>query len=93
MKCRWSITDETGKTRCVPTKTTVRSVAEKMLAQYEKEVDRIKTGVLTREELEKAQVKHIPLDALIEQFCTKMTADGTTTKHIDNALRKWNDDR
>jgi len=36
-------TDETGKIRKVSTKTTVSSVAEKMLARYEREVDRIRT--------------------------------------------------
>jgi integrase len=81
-------TDETGKVRCVPTKTTNRSVAEKLLAQYEKEVDRIRTGVTTREELDRAQFKHTPLDDLIEQYRTKMIADGTTANHIADALRK-----
>jgi hypothetical protein len=33
-------TDETGKVRCVPTKTTNRDVAEKLLAQYERELHR-----------------------------------------------------
>ena len=75
-------TDENGKIRRVPTKTTVRSVAEGMLAQFEKEVARIKTGVVTREELDNAQVKQTPFDELVEQFRTKMTADGCVVEHI-----------
>ena len=55
-------TDETGKTRKVPTKTTVRSVAEKILAKYEMDVAKIRTGVATREELEKAEAPKITLE-------------------------------
>ena len=80
--------DENGIVRRVPTKETNRKVAEQILAQYEKEVARIKTGVITREELDKAQVKHTPLDGLLEQYRTKMVASGNTTKHITGALRK-----
>jgi hypothetical protein len=54
-------TDETGKTRKISAKTTNRAVAEKLLVKYEKEVDRIRTGVLTREELEKAEAPPITL--------------------------------
>jgi len=81
-------TDEKGTVRRVSTKTTHRDVAEKMLAQYEKEVERIKTGVITREELEKAQVQHTPLENILEQFRTKMAADGTTARHINDTIRK-----
>ena len=81
-------TDETGTVRRIPTKETNRKVAEQILAQYEKEVARIKTGVITREELEKSQVKHTPLDGLLEQFRTKMVAEGNTVKHITGALHK-----
>ena len=59
-----------------------------MLAQYEKEVERIKTGVITREELEKVQVQHTPLDDMLGQFRTKMIADGTMASYIDAAFRK-----
>jgi integrase len=80
--------DEKGVVRRIPTKETNRIVAAQMLAQYEKEVARIKTGVITREELDKAQVKHTPLDELLEQFRTKMVAEGNTARHIANALRR-----
>ena len=81
-------TDETGKIRRVSTKTTHRNVAEKILAQYEKEIDRIKSGVITRDELDKAQIQHTPLDDLLEQFRTKMIADGRTMSHIKNTIRQ-----
>ena len=80
--------DENDKIRCVPTKTTIRSIAEGMLVQYEKEVARIKTGVITRDELNRAQFKQTPLDDLLEQFRTKMTADGSTAKHIKDVMRQ-----
>jgi integrase len=81
-------TDETGKVRCVPTKTTNREVAEKMLAQFQKDVDRIRTGVTTREELDRAQFHQTPLSDMLEQYRTKMVADGTSTPHIENSLQK-----
>ena len=57
----WSAeyTDETGKVRRVSTKTKNRSAAEQILARYEAEVARIKSGVVTREELTKAQTPQI----------------------------------
>ena len=60
-------TDETGTVRWVSTKTANRSVAEKILARYEAEVDRIKSGVVTRSELTKAEVRPITLDEALEQ--------------------------
>jgi len=75
-------TDETGKTRKVPTKTTVRSVAEKILAKYEMDVAKIRTGVATREELEKAEAPKITLEEALDRLETKMKASGNVQKHI-----------
>jgi len=75
-------TDETGKTRKVPTKTTNRDTAEKMLARYEKEVDRIRTGVVTREELAKAEAPPITIDEALDRLETKMRASGNIPRHI-----------
>ena len=75
-------TDETGKVQRISTKTTVRSIAEKILAKYQTEVDRIRTGVATREELSKIHARLITLEKALEQFCTKMVADGSTPRHI-----------
>jgi integrase len=82
--------DETGEVRRFSTKTAVRSVAEKILAQYEKEVERIKSGVITRAELDKAQIKQMPLMEMMEQFRSKMIAEGTAGKHASNSLRRIN---
>ena len=76
-------TDEHGKMQRISTKTTVRSVAEKMLARYQTEVDRIRTGVATREELSKAHFRHVTLEKALEQYRTKMIADGSTLGHIN----------
>ena len=81
-------TDETGQSRRVSTKTTNRSVAEKILAKYETEVDRIRTGVTTREELDKVPIKQTSLADLLEQFKTKMIAEGRTTAHIHTTIRQ-----
>jgi len=81
-------TDEHGKTQRISTKTTVRSVAEKMLARYQTEVDRIRTGVATREELSKAHFRHVTLEKALEQFRTKMIADGTTRYHIRGTQKR-----
>jgi integrase len=83
-------TDEMGKTRKVPTKTTVRSVAEKILAKYEMDVARIRTGVATREELEKAEAPKITVAEALERFLTKMVADGDTARHVTRTKRNIN---
>ena len=81
-------TDETGQSRRVSTKTTNRSVAEQILAQYEKDVDRIRVGVTTREELDKVPIKQTSLANLLEQFKTKMIAEGTSPKYIKTAVNR-----
>ena len=74
----WSaeFTDETGKVRRVSTKTKNRSAAEQILARYEAEVARIKSGVVTREELTRVQFRHVTLDDALGKFRTKMDASG-----------------
>jgi integrase len=53
-----------------------------MLVKYEREVDRIRTGVLTREELEKAEAPQVTLEEALERFETKMQANGCVPKYI-----------
>ena len=74
--------DETGKVRRISTKTTNRSVAEKVLAQHEKNVDRIKSGIVTREELDRIQIQQTSLKVLLEQFRIKLTATGDSPTYI-----------
>ena len=81
-------TDETGAVRRVTTKTTNRSAAEIILARYVAEVDRIRAGVATREELSKAHVRHITLDDALKRFRTKMTASGNTTEHVNKTEQR-----
>ena len=69
-------TDETGTVRRVSTKTTNRSAAEKILARHKAEIDRLKAGVVTREELEKVQVRKVTFDEALERFRTKLVATG-----------------
>jgi len=86
----WSVlyTDEKGKTHRIAAKTKNRGVAEKILANYEAEVDRIRAGVVTREELTRVQDKHLSIDEALERFRTKMVASGITGKHIDGAMQQ-----
>jgi hypothetical protein len=81
-------TDETGKIRKVPTKTTCRSQAEKLLARYEKDVERIRTGVVSRAELEKAEASQVTLDEALERMKTKMHANGNTPLHICSTIKQ-----
>ena len=76
-------TDETGKIQRISTKTTVRSVAEQILTKYQTEVDRIRTGVATRDELSKIHLRHVTFERALGQFRTKMIASGCTPGHID----------
>jgi integrase len=80
--------DENGKTQRISTKTTVRSVAERVLAQYQTEVDRIRTGVATRDELSKVHFRSVTLEKALEQFKTKMIASGNGATHIDATQKR-----
>jgi len=84
-------TDETGKTRKVPTKTTVRSVAEKILAKYEMDVARIRTGVATREELDKAEAPKVTVAEALDRLLTKMKASGNVPLHIRTTRQQITD--
>jgi len=53
------------------------------------EVDRIRTGVATREELSKAHFRLVTLDEALEQYRTKMVADGSTIAHVNRTQKKF----
>jgi integrase len=59
----------------------------KVLARLVAEVDRIRAGIATREELEKAHVQGITFDEALERFQIKMRASGGTERHIQTTLR------
>jgi len=86
----WTLqfTDETGKVRRVSTKTTNRSAAEKMLTRYETDIDRIRAGVLTREELTKAPLRSATLEDASRQFQTKLVANGNVELYIRNTMQR-----
>jgi integrase len=86
----WTVqfTDETGKVRRVSTKTTNRSAAEKMLVRHETEIDRIRAGVMTREELTKAPIRSATLDEALEQFQIKLTANGNIPQYIHATMQQ-----
>jgi integrase len=51
------------------------------------EVAKIRTGVATREELEKADAPKVTLAEALERFLTKMVADDDTARHITRTKR------
>ena len=79
-------TDENGKVRRVSTKTANRVAAERILAQFEAEVDRIKSGVVTREELDQLPLRHLTLESALEKFRTKLVASGNTEKYVRTSM-------
>jgi len=81
-------TDETGTVQRISTKTKNRSAAEQILARYEAEVARIKSGVVTREELDSVQTRHVSLEEALEQFRTKMVAGGCTPEHVFKTMQR-----
>jgi len=81
-------TDENGKSQRVSTKTKNRSAAEKILARYETEIDRIKSGVLTRDELSATKTRRITLEDALKRFRTKMTASGNTEEYVNKTEQR-----
>jgi DNA polymerase V len=57
-----------------------------MLVKYEKEIDRIRTGVVTREELTKAEAPPVSLEDAKKRFETKMQANGNVPRHITTTI-------
>ncbi|MDR0522516.1 MAG: site-specific integrase [Planctomycetaceae bacterium] len=80
--------DENGKVCRISTKTSNRSVAEKILARYESEVDRIKAGLTSRQEMHTAKIRQTGLSDVLDQYKTKMIAAGCTRKHLTGTLQK-----
>jgi integrase len=81
-------TDEAGVIRRVSTKTRDRKIAERILTNYVAEVDRVRAGVVSREELNGVRVKMTTLANALEKFETKMTADGSGEKYICTTMQQ-----
>ena len=79
-------TDENGKVRRVSTKTANRQAAEKILSNFVAEIDRVKSGVVTRDELDQLPLRHITLDSALEKFRTKLVAGGNTATHVRTSM-------
>ena len=61
-------TDENGKVRTVSTKTKDKPAANRILAKLETEVERIRAGVATREELVSAVASKLPIAEILEKY-------------------------
>ena len=67
---------------------TITKTRKTILAQHEKEIDRIKAGITTREELDRALVRQTPLKKILKQFRDKMTASGKTTSYVNLTIQE-----
>jgi len=73
--------DENGKEIRESIKTKNRNTAAVILAQREKEIERIKMGIATREETISAKSRKESLDELLHKFKQYQSASGATEKH------------
>jgi len=84
-------TDENGKVRTVSTKTKDRNAANRILAKLETEVERIRAGVATREELVSAVASKSPIAEILEKYRIKMIAERLSKSHIHGVFQQITD--
>ena len=80
--------DENGNERRESTKVKSRDAAQRILLQRESEVERIISGLTTREETRRAEAKIETLAELLEKFGKKQFAAGTGQPQVDDTRRK-----
>ena len=80
--------DENGVERRESTGVKSRDAAQRILMQRESEVERIVSGLATREETRRAETKSEPLSDLIEKFGKKQFAAGAGQPQVDDTRRK-----
>jgi len=80
--------DENGVERRESTNVKSREAARRILTQRESEVERIVSGLATREETRRAETKSEPLSHLLEKFGKKQFAAGAGQSQVDGTRRK-----
>jgi integrase len=80
--------DENGKERREPSGVKNREAAIAILLQREKEVERIKMNIATREEITVAKKSKEGIEKQLELFRTVMVAAGDSIKHIDATINE-----
>lgn len=80
--------DEHGKERKVSTGCTSKETALHFLRQREMEVERIRAGLMTREEINSTQQNDLPLVGHIDAFDQSRTARGLTERQIQDVRTK-----
>ena len=63
-----------------------RDAAQKFLNHLESEVERVRSKVVTREELNRSSASAKPVSDYLERFRTKMISDGGTAKYIRETI-------
>jgi integrase len=80
--------DENGKERREPSGVKNREAAIAILLQREKDVERIRMNIATREEITVAKKSREGIEKQLELFRTVMVAAGDSTKHIDATINE-----
>ena len=80
--------DENGIERREATSVKSRESAQRILTQRESEIERIISGVVSREETRRAESKHESLADLLEKYGKKQYAAGTGQPQVDDIRRK-----
>lgn len=83
--------DENGKTKIVSTKAKTREAAQLILNKHEADVNRIRAGLASREEIDQKTASKKDISYYIEKFEIKMKASGVTSKHIIGTMQRIND--
>lgn len=87
---KWVVqyTDENGKTIRVATKIESRNLAQKMLNKLEEEVERIRAGVVTREETVRSSSSAKEVSDYLAKYKIKMQASRNTANYIRDAMNR-----
>jgi hypothetical protein len=80
--------DHAGAVQVVPTKCRDRQAAERVLSDLEREAERIRAGVVTVPELDRAAHTRAPVQTAIDAYLTYMESAGQTPAHIAERKRQ-----
>lgn len=82
--------DEDGRERRESTGVSGKESAIRILHKREDEIEKIKSGVLSRSEIKESRIKSRPISEFVEKFRVSLEASGDTEKHVKSTIRKIN---
>jgi integrase len=83
--------DENGKRRRESTNLKSAESAQYFLSQRIKEVQRIKAGIITRQDLREAETRRLPLSDLVGRYINHVCSAGRTKRSVSSACQKLNE--